>query len=369
MQRQESPNRTEVYTDGACKGNPGPGGWAWAVLGEQWAYGHADHTTNQRMEIQAAYEAVKALDGPLRVVSDSTYVVNCFRDQWWKGWLKRGWKNAQKEPVANRDLWEPFIELVQSRDVEFAWVKGHSGDPMNDLVDRLAVVAATSQVGQTGTGVPPVDELEASAGIGKSALARATRGATKVAARTNIAATTDSDGAVSQSAAIQDSRIPQGHLMAVGGARGAQETDAPFGRAIQEKLVEIIVAHQQMYPDLVVLSGLRQGAEQAGARAARTASVPYVVVLPYPDPARSWSPEDQEVFEELCEAAASVVTLERKIPATNADKKKSLARRDGWLRSVSSGAIIMTNEQDKASQDLHRRFVDVLGDEVWELQV
>lgn len=369
MQRQESLKRTEVYTDGACKGNPGPGGWAWAVLGEQWAFGHAEHTTNQRMEIQAAFEAVKANDGPLRVVSDSTYVVNCFRDQWWKGWLKRGWKNAQKEPVANRDLWEPFIDLVQSRDIEFAWVKGHSGDPMNDLVDRLAVVAATTQAGQAGSGEPPIEDLEAAAGIGKSALARAARSTEKGAARTNIAATTSSPSVAGSGAKAQDSRIPQGHLMAVGGARDAQEKDAPFGQAIQKKLVEIIVAHQQMYPDLVILSGLRQGAEQAGALAARTASVPYVVVLPYPDPARNWPAKDQEVFEMLCEAAASVVTLERKIPATNADKKKSLARRDGWLRSVSSGAIIVTNEQDAASVDLHRRFVDVLGDEVWELQL
>ena len=98
------------------------------------------------MEIQAALEAVPALRGPLLVVSDSTYVVNCFRDRWWAGWLSRGWMNSREKPVANRDLWEPLVDLVDERgDVTFRWVKGHSGDPMNDLVDRLAVAAGRSR--------------------------------------------------------------------------------------------------------------------------------------------------------------------------------------------------------------------------------
>jgi ribonuclease HI len=131
---------TEVWTDGACSGNPGPGGWAWAVPDGRQDSGSAVVTTNQRMEIQAALEAVRALPGPLVIVSDSTYVVNCFRDGWWRGWLARGWTTSAKKPVANRDLWEPLVQLVQERgDVTFRWVKGHSGDPMNDLVDRLAV--------------------------------------------------------------------------------------------------------------------------------------------------------------------------------------------------------------------------------------
>ncbi len=134
---------TVVYTDGACSGNPGPGGWAWAVPGGAQAFGADPATTNQRMELTAALEAIRALPGPLEVVSDSTYVVNCFRDRWWEGWMKRGWRNSKKEPVANRDLWEPLIDLVLARgDVTFRWVKGHSEDPMNDLVDQLAVEAA-----------------------------------------------------------------------------------------------------------------------------------------------------------------------------------------------------------------------------------
>ncbi|HEY2330813.1 MAG TPA: ribonuclease H [Acidimicrobiales bacterium] len=143
--------KTRVYTDGACSGNPGPGGWAWAVPAGEFASGAAAHTTNQRMEITAAYEAMRALTGPLEVVSDSTYVVNCFRDRWWEGWLRRGWTNSQRKPVANRDLWEPMIELYRERDdVVFSWVKGHSGDTMNDLVDKLAVEAALLQVGRRG---------------------------------------------------------------------------------------------------------------------------------------------------------------------------------------------------------------------------
>jgi ribonuclease HI len=134
---------TEVFTDGACRGNPGPGGWAWAVQGGPQDSGHDPATTNQRMEVRAAYEAIRALPGPLVVVSDSTYVVNCFKNSWWTGWRARGWVNSAKKPVANRDLWEPLIDLVEERgDVTFRWVKGHSGHPMNDLVDQLAVEAS-----------------------------------------------------------------------------------------------------------------------------------------------------------------------------------------------------------------------------------
>jgi ribonuclease HI len=134
---------TIVYTDGACSGNPGPGGWAWAVSTDWYASGGVAESTNQRMEITAALEAVGALDRPLVVVSDSTYVVNCFRDRWWESWLAKGWVNSKRQPVANRDLWEPLVEMVAERDdVTFRWVRGHSDDPMNDFVDRLAVAAS-----------------------------------------------------------------------------------------------------------------------------------------------------------------------------------------------------------------------------------
>lgn len=131
-----------VFTDGACSGNPGPGGWAWALDTSVYASGHEAASTNQRMEVRAALEAVRQLDGPLLITSDSTYLVNCFRDEWWRGWLQRGWTNSARQPVANRDLWEPLVELFVDRgDIAFAWVKGHSGHQMNDFVDRLAVAA------------------------------------------------------------------------------------------------------------------------------------------------------------------------------------------------------------------------------------
>jgi ribonuclease HI len=123
------------------------------VDGGPFASGAEAHTTNQRMEITAAFDAVRSLPGELVVVSDSTYVVNCFRDKWWEGWLRRGWTNSQRKPVANRDLWEPFVALVNDRaDVIFRWVKGHGGDPMNELVDAMAVEAAATQTGRSGDG-------------------------------------------------------------------------------------------------------------------------------------------------------------------------------------------------------------------------
>ena len=140
---------TEVYTDGACSGNPGPGGWAWAVApgGDPHDSGGERLTTNQRMELQAVLEALRSLGvgseaGPIVVVSDSTYVINCFRDKWWVKWQQNGWRNSKRQPVANADLWKPLVELVNSGSVTFRWVRGHSGDPMNELVDTLAVAAA-----------------------------------------------------------------------------------------------------------------------------------------------------------------------------------------------------------------------------------
>jgi ribonuclease HI len=144
--------RLVIFTDGACQGNPGPGGWAWAVSpsGSPSGSGGDVQTTNQRMEVFAVLDALRTYAAladehgapmPIEIVSDSTYVVNCFRDRWWAKWERNGWKNSKREPVANTDLWMPLIELVKSLDVTFRWVKGHSGDKMNDLVDQLAVSA------------------------------------------------------------------------------------------------------------------------------------------------------------------------------------------------------------------------------------
>ena len=149
-----------VYTDGSCLGNPGPGGWAWAEPDGPFESGAERMTTNQRMEVTAVLRLLTTLelgDDDLLVRSDSTYVVNCFKNRWWAGWRRRGWRNSQGKPVANRDLWEPLIELVvdQPLRVRFQWVKGHSGDRWNDFVDGLATTAAAAGAGVSGVGSLP----------------------------------------------------------------------------------------------------------------------------------------------------------------------------------------------------------------------
>jgi ribonuclease HI len=141
----------QVHTDGACRGNPGPGGWAWASSADHYASGADAHTTNQRMEVIAVIEALREnTEDPIEIVSDSNYVVKCFNDQWYLGWRRRNWKNSQGQPVANRDLWEALFALTieTERTINFRWVKGHSGDLMNDFVDQLATTAADLQRGQ-----------------------------------------------------------------------------------------------------------------------------------------------------------------------------------------------------------------------------
>ncbi|MGO9557943.1 MAG: ribonuclease H [Acidimicrobiales bacterium] len=143
-----SKDSTVVFTDGACLNNPGPGGWAWAESADRYESGHEAQTTNQRMELMAVIQAVESNPGRLSIVSDSTYVVNCFKNRWWAGWRAKGWRNAKGEPVANQDLWRPLIEQVidlRAGEIDLSWVKGHSGNPMNDLVDGLATEAARTQ--------------------------------------------------------------------------------------------------------------------------------------------------------------------------------------------------------------------------------
>jgi ribonuclease HI len=132
-----------IYTDGACLGNPGPGGWAAILISrgiERELSGSEPSSTNQRMELRAAIEGLRALDKPCRVAlySDSAYLINCFREGWHKRWRQNGWRTAQKKPVENQDLWQALIELNERHEVTWHKVKGHSGDPLNDRVDRLA---------------------------------------------------------------------------------------------------------------------------------------------------------------------------------------------------------------------------------------
>lgn len=131
-----------VYTDGACRGNPGPGGWG-ALLRcgntERELCGGVADTTNNRMELQAAIEALAALKRPCKVslTTDSQYV-RLGITTWIHNWRKNGWRNAKKEPVKNADLWQRLDELSKIHQVDWHWVKGHSGHPENERVDQLA---------------------------------------------------------------------------------------------------------------------------------------------------------------------------------------------------------------------------------------
>jgi ribonuclease HI len=120
-----------------------------------YASGADPATTNQRMEVTGALEALRFWvaqpTSEINVVSDSTYVVNCFKNRWWQGWQRRNWRNSQNKPVANRDLWEPLIDLALASEahVTWRWVKGHSGDRWNDRVDELATLAADRGKGES----------------------------------------------------------------------------------------------------------------------------------------------------------------------------------------------------------------------------
>ncbi|QGU00870.1 Ribonuclease HI [Candidatus Syntrophocurvum alkaliphilum] len=133
-----------IYTDGACSGNPGPGGWgAVLIYGEKIKeiYGYEDNTTNQRMELKAVIEALKMLKvtgWKVEVYSDSAYIVNAFNQKWIENWERNGWKNSKKDPVANQDLWKELVELSSRNTVILKKVKGHSGDKWNDRSDELA---------------------------------------------------------------------------------------------------------------------------------------------------------------------------------------------------------------------------------------
>ena len=137
-----------IYTDGACSGNPGPGGWG-AVLKsgphEKEIFGGAAETTNNRMELTAAIKAINAVKYPCRIIlhTDSTYLKDGIT-KWIHGWKKNGWRTAAKKPVKNAELWQELDAALSSHDVTWKWVKGHAGHPENERADRLASAAADS---------------------------------------------------------------------------------------------------------------------------------------------------------------------------------------------------------------------------------
>ncbi len=287
----DKPAVTVVFTDGACSGNPGPGGWGWVTEDGREGSGGADQTTNQRMELQAVLDALQVLSGPVEVWSDSTYVVNCFKDGWYKGWLKRGWRNANKKPVANKDIWEPLIELYLERsdEIDFHWVKGHSGNELNERADQLAVAAST---------------------LKKEAKAQAAVDATQKA--------------------YQSVEAPWPIERAVW-AVGITTLDKD-----QHEMVLQSVAGLDPTRDVLV-SGLRKGAELEAAEAALARNVPLAVVLPFEDPAGGWSPADYKRFTQVSEQASWTVVL----PGDRTQPGKAVEARNQWMASQAVGAVVV----------------------------
>lgn len=330
---------TIVYTDGACLGNPGPGGWAWAVPEGAHASGADPHTTNQRMEIRAALEAVRALPGRLNVVSDSKYVVQCFSDRWYAKWEANGWKTSNRNAVLNQDLWRPLVEQFHERggELEFRWVKGHSGDVMNDVVDRLATEAARHQEGRSGAG-PPTD-------LG----------------------TADETSSTGRGVAANASP-PSGHRVVVLGHRPPDlggYGDNPVAISVRDRVTEILRALAQVHPDLVVLTGLGLGAEQLGAEAAASAGVPYVAVLPFPDPETIWPAASRAKFALLVDAAHDTIVLSPKSPASKQAAGAAIGRRNGWLVAHADAALVVWDGTDRVLRDEVRSLERKLPDDVW----
>lgn len=315
-----------VYTDGACSGNPGPGGWAWASSPSHHDSGGDPATTNNKMELLAVLRAIEANPGPLTVVMDSTYVKDGLQ-RWSITWARNGWRTKAGEPVKNRDLWEPLCELRDARagELSFEWVKGHSGDPMNDLVDELAVAQRDWFREQ----------------LGPSAAAAQGGGAGKLA-----------DLPAEEQRAERrrrDPRIPDGHLLAVLGMTpdalgGWGPNEVADG--VRAKLRDLIAGHAALTADLRVVTGVRPGAEQLGAEAAIAADVPYVAVLAFPDQDRNLKPEAKARFRDLVSRAAEVVQLERKSPADADEFRKAMRRRDVWLSTAVDEAVLVWDERD-----------------------
>ena len=332
-------DRTRVWTDGACLGNPGPGGWGWVDSLGRCDSGAEAHTTNQRMEVLAARQAVAAHAGPVEVVSDSKYVVSAFNEGWIDGWLRRGWKNSKKEPVANRDLWQPFVqEVAEHGQVTFSWVKGHSGDPMNEEADRLATEAAAAVAADASeqSARPPV-----------------------AAGRNNPAA---DPGDAPRST---DPRAPEGFRYVVAGTRRLSPSALATTRT---QLARILPAQAEFHADLVVLSGLRPGPEGIGAEVAQASGIPVVAILPWPDPHATLRSSDRATFDELLDRAVDTVVLERRAPADAEGRRQALARRDGWLAAVADGALLVRSGDGTEARALLRRFAG-LGDELWDLDL
>ncbi|MDA3041318.1 MAG: hypothetical protein O3C27_17680, partial [Actinomycetota bacterium] len=222
------------------------------------------------------------IEGAVTVFSDSTYVVRCFNDRWYEGWLKRGWKGSANKPVANRDLWEPLIDLYLERrqEITFVWIKGHAGNRMNEIADQLAVAAAA----QIRTGGP------------------------------------------APSPTTVPWPIP--HTVWVTGAATLDDE--------QRALLERSILGLDPGTD-VVLTGLRRGAELLAAELAVQAGVAIAVVLPFAAPASSWPEDDRTRFDAALGAAEWVVTLD----GDPTKPSTAITARNDWAAAAAVGAVVL----------------------------
>ena len=143
--------KVTIYTDGACSGNPGPGGWGAVLhchkpLAKKEISGAEPNTTNNRMEMLAVIEALALLREPceITIVTDRKYVCEAFQKGWLKNWQRNGWKTASKQPVKNQELWERMLDAIEPHKVTWEWIKGHAGHPENERCDEMAVEARMS---------------------------------------------------------------------------------------------------------------------------------------------------------------------------------------------------------------------------------
>jgi len=340
------------------------------------------------MEIMAALQAVRALPGPLVVISDSTYVVKCHNDRWYEGWERKGWTNSNRRPVANQDLWKPLVELFHARGSEltFRWVKGHSGDVMNDLVDRLAVEAAQTQTARQGT-EPPTElgPADRPAGRGRRdpgsdpATNRATTAQVVTAAApatpsaaldpdTTAPATTPAALATPAIATAAAGAPWAGHRVIVLGHRPPElggYGDNPVAAAVRRRLADILVGLRAVHPDLVVLSGLGLGTEQLAAEAASRTGIPYIAVLPFPDLDAVWPAESRAAYRRLVAGAKDTVTLSTSKPATKQAAGQAIRRRDAWLIGQANSAVVVWDGKDRTIGDAVRALERRLPDDVW----
>jgi ribonuclease HI/uncharacterized phage-like protein YoqJ len=297
------------------------------------------------MEITAALEAVRSLPGPLTVFSDSTYVVKCFTDRWYVKWEANGWQTSGRKPVVNQDLWRPLVEQFHARgdELAFRWVKGHSGDVMNDVVDRLATEAARRQTGRRGD-EPPVDLGDADDVPGTRAKQASASGASNA------------------------SGAPDGFRVVVLGHRPPElggYGENPTATAARERMTEILRGLRAVHPDLVVLTGLGLGAEQLGAEAAAEAEVPYVAVLAFPDPDSVWPAASRAAFRLLLDAAHEAIVLSDTAPASRQAAGMAIGKRNSWLVNHAHAAIAVWDGEDRTLRDEVRALEKRVPDDVW----